>query len=1651
MLDEARGHLYEALHALEHRAVTARKRAEELCSRREAARTAYRPPYNTRVDSRRISSWVPRDRCAAQVPSARDGHKVLALVRVWSAWAGDQAPDLRYWTNLIDAAQPGRGRKTVAGDGPSAHLVPGPRPNDLSGRVVHLGVQTDVPQWLGTRSAPGLGFASDRGLPLATGIALTPLVVPQRRVAGDRLRGREDLVAGLVDAIQRRVAGRGEETPGVWVLCGLGGCGKTTVALEVAHRLSGVVRTWWVSVTDDEGPASALHAVAFDTGAKSGEFGLLNPADVLWRRLNALTEPWLLVLDNVDDPTLLAVKPHRLADGVGWLRVPSHRWGTVVVTSRESREERWGAWVHLQPVDLLNVDDGAQILRDLAPAAGGEGEARELAEHLGGLPLALDLAGSYLAAAARDVLPDPQMPETFADYRRVLDKRLGDLAVDQDSSLSEWEKARRSLKTTWELSLDLLHRQGHDLARPLLRLLSCFGAAPIPHQALLNPDLLAVSPFFPNPTHRRIQHALQGLAGLRLINVETDATADQDIQRRVDIHPLVRASNREHVAAHAVEYLGLLIALLDRTIGVLEPGNPAHWPRWHAFAPHCTASLRLLLAGNETRPEVVVAATAPTLRAAQYRNSVGLYADAVTELRTIVSVREGRLGAHDTAVFESRLSLAWALRDDGQLDEAESEYRALSDACQRILPADHPHLLSARGGLARVLRARGRYKDAETELQAVLQARQRNPEGNLRDILRTRHDLATVWYRLKLLADAVTELREVWEANRSRFGEIDPDSLASGTNLARALRDTGETEEAERVCMKVLDGCRNALGSEHPKLLVARHELARIARDRGQLEKAEVEFSEIWKINERRFGAEHPDTRASRHELATVLHLRGELGAAEAHFRELLDVNQRRLGEDHPDTRTCRHNLELVLEKSTRPSAGQGPPNLHREENTVMDQAPQTYHVTGILDMSGLALDEALSLDHSDLDLSVQKLLRRIERPRVSRGYDEDGGGYSWGSDTPDISYQPPSQPRTGDSAPDLAAELVGEPDHGDDPKSRPRHVLRPEALRAIAMGREDCALIEELWAEQRSSRIRLLVEILKETNSRQDAVGPLLPIEMARGLLIEAADVDPSEVDAVLLYPHVGRWMGHILRRLWGKTVDPAVPLWVDVGYLHAIAAAAGIRAGLSFTCRIPVREGVAVLPTLGFADLRSPELGVADLVVDTGVATIQTSQAKVQLPTMSVPASAGWHELREIKARSGSTSFAVWLDDVDPYRDFFPPSRPSPLPAAQARRWQSLIEDAWHVLVQLDVERATALSAAVTVITPRPKLEGARLMTASSSDAFGAAVLSEPEDSVQLAAALDHEFRHMKLESVLNMVELYDDHDDGKLFYAPWRDDPRPFAGLFQGVYAFFGVADFWRKRIHQATGTAQRHAQFELAYWRTQVWDVFNVLRSSPRFTSAGHQFLAMMAESASEWRAEPVPADVASLAVEAVIDHRARWRIHHVRPEPATVSELANAWIAGRGNPLRGVTTSALQPDPAARLLDTSTALLRLAAISPTKLRNTDPAPHEQGQSAAKSMAADMARILGDTDLAKRMCVQQLLTDPLQFDPWISLGLALRRTDPSPAARTLLLTPELVRATYDVISRKSGTAPTPWALAAWIGAPDGQDLPPIYSPL
>ena len=367
------------------------------------------------------------------------------------------------------------------------------------------------------------------------------------------MRGREGLIAELRRALRPypRRASR------AFVIAGMGGLGKSTVALAAARMVrERGYRVWWVRAADSALLTSGMLEVLRELGAPESvtapvREGARTAPERAWEFLNrdhGAGRRWLLVFDGADNPAVLAgADADTPADGTGWLRADPA--GMVIVTTRVRDPQVWGTRVTLRELKPLDDEAGAEVLRDLAPEVADPGghEARELSRRLGGLPLALHLAGAYLGS------PFARW-SSFAGYRQALD------GVELPAALTDIEEQgadiHSTVQRTWDLSLDALAAEGRPQARPLLLVLSCFApATPIPAWLLQLPplaDLLA------GPGHagqdngaerRGLRAGLQGLSRTGLIDIS--ATGSPAGVHAVTVHPVVADANRIRLAASA--------------------------------------------------------------------------------------------------------------------------------------------------------------------------------------------------------------------------------------------------------------------------------------------------------------------------------------------------------------------------------------------------------------------------------------------------------------------------------------------------------------------------------------------------------------------------------------------------------------------------------------------------------------------------------------------------------------------------------------------------------------------------------------------------------------------------------------------------------------------------------------------------------------------------------------------------------------------------------------------------------------------------------------------------------------------------------------------------------------------------------------------
>ncbi len=558
--------------------------------------------------------------------------------------------------------------------------------------------------------------------------------------------------------------------------------------------------------------------------------------------------------------------------------------------------------------------------------------------------------------------------------------------------------------------------------------------------------------------------------------------------------------------------------------------------------------------------------------------------------------------------------------------------------------------------------------------------------------------------------------------------------------------------------------------------------------------------------------------------------------------------------------------------------------------------------------------------------------------------------------------------------------------------------------------------LLEAAQHSQRRLGFRALLDQLRVNPA---AVGRQVDPETSWAVLAEAESRNPAATADILMHPVVGVWLTRALHHTRPGNGTP----WPELGYWHAIAAAAAVRASLPRTVRVPVRHGIVSLPTVGHARLPGAfPVGAVD-VVSAGIdAHIRVS------PSMSIPldgSDEAFTPARRHLSDSHGLTLRAWLDHHDPYHGFGVPRPPAELTDVEFAEWRKLVDEAWHVLTRDHRSYAEELATGLRLLVPIEP--GSDSVGASSPAAFGGIQLSASESATEFAEALVHEMQHSKLNAVLGLVKLTDG-DITRRYLAPWRDDPRPLTGVLHGVYAFTCGVEFWLREI--AVTGADELALFTIAHRTTQVRRTIRMLAGEPRLTNAGRALVDIVSTRLAACEDAPVDPRLSTVVSAMADDHQALWRLRHAHPDPATVDALADAWCADSPPPAWPDHTRII-PDDSTRLPANRRNLLRAKVTDPamfrslTRGRNTLP---------GTTPYADAAFCTGDADSAAQAYHRHLTTGPDDVQAWVGLGLSLdaQGRDAAP----LLHHPELTVAVHRRVRALTGRGPDPLTLVAWL---------------
>ncbi|OCK77385.1 TPR-like protein [Lepidopterella palustris CBS 459.81] len=735
-------------------------------------------------------------------------------------------------------------------------------------------------------------------------------------------------------------------------LVGLGGVGKSQLAIEYCHRArEQSPQTWvfWLHSNNLARLEQGYRHIA-DTGKIPGR---RNPkADIFqlvssWLREESRGK-WIIVLDNADDVALvLRISPY----------LPQSQNGSVLITTRSRR----AALGLVEEGEILQVKpmEGKDAVTLLKKKLGTESIsasqaelAAELAAALECMPLAIVQAAAYIKQRA----PRYSLQQYLEEFRKS-DKRKTSLLNHEAGHLRRDPEAKNSILITWQISFDHI-REIRRSAADLLSLMSFFDRQGIPEALLRSESTRGIergkdkwnAVEVDSDYNNGFEDDIDVLRSYLFISIEGNGMS-------FEMHRLVQLATRKWLEVHG-ELEKWKKQFIKSLYAVYPTGEPENWSECQALFPHAKSAEmqqpcdkgtveqwaimlrkaawyawakgsyneaeRMSLKATKALLKVVGKENMETLGCMGMLGIAYRYGGRWTEAEELelgVQVMETRkrvLGAEHPSTLLSMVNLASTYRNQGRWKEAEDLEVQVIKTVKTMLSLEHPFTLTSMANLALTYINQGRWKEAEELGVQVIATRKRVLGEEHPDTLTSMGNLAST-YRNQGRWKRAEELEvQVMETFKKVLGAEHPSTLLSMDNLASTFRNQGRWKEAEELGVQVMEMSSRVLGEEHPSTLTSMGNLASTYRNEGRWNEAEELDVQVMETRKRVLGEQHPDTLLSMENQASTYRNQGRWKEAEELGVQVIETRKRILGSEHPDTLASMGNLASTYRNKGR-------------------------------------------------------------------------------------------------------------------------------------------------------------------------------------------------------------------------------------------------------------------------------------------------------------------------------------------------------------------------------------------------------------------------------------------------------------------------------------------------------------------------------------------------------------------------------------------------------------------------------------------------------------------------------------------------------------------------------------------------------------
>ena len=692
----------------------------------------------------------------------------------------------------------------------------------------------------------------------------------------------------VIDSISAFFASGRPRRTSVLALSGIGGSGKTSIALEYCYLASQTCKdVWWLN-------ASSHTVMSVEVSKLADRFSLPSSVrqdepqlfDAIKQRLRDLPN-WLLVLDQIEDMNLVN------------LIIPPLSGGRVLLTTRVRDTKRRGT---LLPIPSMDPDAGAlfllrrmQILSGQAPLdsapAKAQREAQALSRATKGSPLALDQAGAYLIEGDRNMSFYLKLYKKQGRQVLSKDKR----AENDDREGNDREGVGREEET--ETQAFPFMQVKDTLHRKLSYLLSFLHPDVIPEALIVNGAQALDEPLQALAADaRRLHEVLDKLRSASLIRYQANTallSMQRTTQERV-IETLTGEQQRYWVKQ--------VVRMVNSAFPKVGSDTQALAERYLPQAEHCATLISTYHLRLKEGALLLERLGSFCIRRASYGN-------AETYLKQALHLYEHSMPTQTLDIAQTLNSLGRLYRRQARYKKAEATHRRALQLREQALGPDHPKTAASLHNLALIYRNLGRYQEAEQLYQRALSIEERTKGSDHPDVADTLNNLGLVYAQQGRYAEADEAYQRALTIYRNTRGDKDTDLAYTLSNLGALAEQEGNNQLAEERYQQALAIRERAYGKEHPEVARSLNKLAGVAMLRNDYEEAEKLYQQAITMSEQISGPKHPDVALTLNDQAFLATEQGQYARALPLYQRALSIYRLVLGAEHPDTASVLNNL----------------------------------------------------------------------------------------------------------------------------------------------------------------------------------------------------------------------------------------------------------------------------------------------------------------------------------------------------------------------------------------------------------------------------------------------------------------------------------------------------------------------------------------------------------------------------------------------------------------------------------------------------------------------------------------------------------------------------------------------------------------------